>query len=88
MESLGKSQGKKNLRAAGDKVFDRGTSQGTPFNMIPLRLFHTKSFFCCPQLVLVPKKYHTKYTPLAFANIDSVKSNIRARDLEGIYIGL
>jgi len=68
--------------------FGRGTSQGTPFNTIPSRLFHTMSLFCRPQLVLVPRKYHTEYTPLAFTNIDSVKSNIRVRDLEGIYIGL
>ena len=79
---------KKTLGLQASRFFDRGTSQGTPFNMIPLRLFHTMSFFCRPQLVLVPRKYHTEYTPLAFTNIDSVKSNIRARDLERIYIGL
>ena len=35
-----------------------------------------------------PREYHGEYTPSAFTNIDSVKSNIRVRDLEGIYIGL
>ena len=32
-------------------VFGRGTSRGTPFTMIHLRLFHTFSFFCHPGLV-------------------------------------
>ena len=64
------------------------------FTMIlPMRLTnitnqYDENVFWCPQLVLVPRKYHTEYTPLAFTNIDSVKSNIRVRDLEGIYIGL
>ena len=33
------------------RIFGRGTSRGTPFTMIPPRLFHTFSFFCHPGLV-------------------------------------
>ena len=33
------------------RVFGRRTSQGTPFTMIPPRLFHTFSFFRHPGLV-------------------------------------
>ena len=28
------------------RLFGHGTSRGTPFTMIPPRLFHTFSFFC------------------------------------------
>ena len=37
--------------AAGPEGFGRGTSRGTPFSMIPPKLFHTFSFFCHPALV-------------------------------------
>ena len=33
------------------RVFGRGTSQGTPFTMIPQRLFHIMSFMLHPGLV-------------------------------------
>ena len=42
MESLGKSRGQ-NLWACGPFGFGLGTSLGTPFTMIPPRLFHTLS---------------------------------------------
>ena len=33
------------------RVFDRGTSPGTPFTLIPSRLLHIMSFFRHPRLV-------------------------------------
>ena len=34
------------------RIFDLRTTRGTPFTMIPLRLFQTMSFFCHPEIVL------------------------------------
>ena len=66
-----------------------GTSRGTPFTMIHPRLFHRFSFFSHPGLVYgifsangLPREYHGQYTPLAFKNIKSVKSNIIGRNVE------
>ena len=44
-------QGQKIKGPQAPKVFGLGTSQGTIFTRIPLRLFHLLPFFCNPALV-------------------------------------
>ena len=50
MVSMGSPKAK-TRGASGPKDFGRETSRGTPFTMMPLRLFHTFLFFCHPELV-------------------------------------
>ena len=94
MESLRRSQAKKNPRAAGLGVF---WPQDHPWDYIQhdtLKVFPHNVI-----LLSSPISIWNIFQPMeslgsiivcimAFTNIDSVKSNIRVRDLEGIYIGL
>ena len=89
MESLRKSHGEKPEGPQNPKLFVRGTSQGTAFTTLRLRLFYSILFFSHPGLLYgiflangLPREYHGKYTPLAFKNIKSVKSNIICRNVE------
>ena len=78
----------KTLRATGPKgFFDHGT-RGTPFIMIAPRLFHKMAFFWHPKLVYgifsadgAPREYCGQYVYHGGNTIESLKSNILARDV-------
>ena len=89
MDSLRKSQGKKPEGPQNPKGFVRGTSQGTVFTTLRLRFFYSILFFSHPGQIYwifsangLPWEYQGQYTPLAFKNIKSVKSNIIGRNVE------
>ena len=79
--------------AAGPEGFGRGTSRGTPFTMIPPRLFHIISFFQLPGLVKrdifhwrqtqhVPRESIGHYTGLGQGILVELNPNILVRDEE------
>ena len=79
--------------AAGPNGFGRGTSGGSPFTMIPPRLFHIMSFFQLPGLVKrnlfhwgqnepVPRKSIGHYTGLGQEILLELNPNILVRDEE------
>ena len=83
-----KPEGPQALRVSG-----RGTSRGTPFTMIPPRLFHIMSFFRLPGLVKrdffhwrqtqpVPRESIGHYTGLGQGILLELNPNILVRDEE------
>ena len=79
--------------AADPKGFGRGTSRGTPFTIIPQRLFHIMSFFRLPGLVKrdffhwrqtkpVPRESIGQYTGLVQGILLELNPNILVRDEE------